>query len=105
MVVLAGCNMQTHDQLRLAIVADGGAQHDPRRGFNARSCRRGKAWFSSIPPAPVEHQCFEIHANFVLGSDLVRSKIDDTRFRAANKERLEIMIVEVSDVRVDVGMA
>ena len=48
---------------------------------------------------------FEIHANFVLRSHLIRSKIDDTRFRATSKQRLEIMIVVVSNVRVDVGMA
>ena len=48
---------------------------------------------------------FEVHANFVLGSELVRTKIDETQFRAANKQRLEIMVVEVSDVRVNVGMA
>ena len=48
---------------------------------------------------------FEIHTNFVLRSHLIRSKIDDTRFRATSKQRLEIMIVVVSNVRVDVGMA
>ena len=30
---------------------------------------------------------FEIHANFVLSGHLVRSKIDDTRFRAASKQQ------------------
>ena len=46
---------------------------------------------------------FEIHANFVLRSHLIRSKIDDTRFRATSKQRLETMIVVVSNVCVGVG--
>ena len=45
------------DQLHPAIVADGVAQHDPRKESNARSCCRDKAWFSSTPPAHVGHQC------------------------------------------------
>ena len=45
---------------------------------------------------------FEVHAIFVLRSELVRTKIDETRFRAANKQRLEIMVIVVSDVRVNV---
>ena len=57
------------DQLHPAVVADGVAQHDPRKeplqlmwNTNARVLRAN----------------FEIHANFVLGSHLVRSKRDDT---------------------------
>ena len=44
------------DQLHLAIVADGVAQHDPRKESNARSCCRDKVWFLSLP-AQVGHQC------------------------------------------------
>ena len=47
----------------------------------------------------------EVHANFVLRSQLVWTKKDETRFRAPNKQRLEIMVVVVSDVRVNVGIA
>ena len=43
----------------------------------------------------------------ILCLDAISSgpRVDDTRFRATNKQRLEIMIVVVSNVRVDVGMA
>ena len=41
----------------------------------------------------------------MLGSKLIWAKIDETRFRAANKQGLEIVIVVVSDVRVNVGTA
>ena len=43
--------------------------------------------------------------DFVLRSELVWTKIDETRFRAANKQGLEIVIVIVSNIRVNVGMA
>ena len=45
------------DQLHPAIVDDDVAQHGSRKEPNARSCCRDEAWFSSTPPAHVEHQC------------------------------------------------
>ena len=73
------------DQLHPAIVADGVAQHDPRKESNARSCCRDKAWFSSTtsssrgtPMRVFFVPILKVHANFVLRSHLVRSKIDDT---------------------------
>ena len=41
----------------------------------------------------------------MLRSELVWIKINETRFRAANKQELEIVIVIISNVRVNIGMA
>ena len=81
-VVLAGCSMQTHLMAGRNTILE----EDPTQ---SRVVAVERGLFSSRG-TPMR---------------VFWTKIDETRFRAANKQGLEIMIVVVSDVRVNVGMA
>ena len=61
------------DQLHLAIVADGVTQHDPRK----ESTQGRVVAINRIIHPVCFSRNFQIHANFVLRRDVVKSKIDD----------------------------